>query len=291
MPGATRIAARRRRARCPAAPARQAAARARMYRDLVLDSAERVFRARGYHASPHGGGRRRGGRLALHGLRRLRQQARALRGAARDARARVPGAASSRRCAADEPALVCLRRAVESLRRLPGRSTATTCASTCARVARGRSATCETSRTFQAGIELWTRLVRARDPGGGLLRRRPPPDGDHGFRHHAGAARLPARGAASGRRSRRSANASRVSSSARSASADGRAAQRPEHPEEDVMSDPRIVFTDANLVDGKRPGAAGLPAWWCRASASSGRDGHASRRAPATASSRSAAAR
>ena len=105
----------------------------------------------------------------------------------------------------------------------------------------------QASRTFQAGIELWTQLVRRGIEEGVFCDDDPRLMATTAFAImqvqlacllEAGEAAVDPR---------RSANASRASSSARW------------HPrrQERVMSEPRIVFQDANLVDGKRPARPG----------------------------------
>lgn len=161
MPGATRsrrgaAAARPARGRRPASKASDA--RARMYRDLVLHSAERVFGARGYHASKVEQVAAEAG-VSLSTVYAVFASKRELFEALHETRGRQFLASLEPALRSDEPARVCLRRAVEAFvgylvahrdyLRVDLRE--------------GRSwaiGDVEASRTYQAGIELWTRLVR-----------------------------------------------------------------------------------------------------------------------------------
>jgi AcrR family transcriptional regulator len=128
-----------------------------MYRELVLDSAERVFSERGFHASRMEEVAAEAG-VSLSTVYAAFPSKRALFDALHETRGRAFLARLEPALSAGEPALVCLRRAVASfvdwlsehrdylhvdLRE--GRSWAI--------------GDVETSRTFQAGIGLWTRLA------------------------------------------------------------------------------------------------------------------------------------
>ena len=137
---------------------RAAAARARMYRDLVLESAERVFAARGFHASRMEEVAAEAG-VSLSTVYAAFPSKRELFEALHETRGRAFLARLEPALSAGEPALVCLRRAVESfvdwltehreymhvdLRE--GRSWAI--------------GDVEASRAYQAGIGLWTELLQ-----------------------------------------------------------------------------------------------------------------------------------
>jgi AcrR family transcriptional regulator len=129
-----------------------------MYRDLVLEAAERVFGARGYHASRMEEVAAEAG-VSLSTVYAAFPSKRELFEALHETRGRAFLARLEPALSAGEPALVCLRRAVQSfvdwlcehrqylhvdLRE--GRSWAI--------------GDVEGSRAYQAGIELWTELLR-----------------------------------------------------------------------------------------------------------------------------------
>ena len=143
-------------------PRRQASkateARARMYRDLVLDASERVFGARGYHESRMEEVAAEAG-VSLSTVYGAFPSKRELFDALHESRGRQFLAQLEPALRSDDPPLVCLRRAVEAFvaylvahrdyLRVDLRE--------------GRSwaiGDVQSSRAFQAGIELWTRLVK-----------------------------------------------------------------------------------------------------------------------------------
>ena len=129
-----------------------------MYRDLVLDASERVFGARGYHASRMEEVAAEAG-VSLSTVYDIFPSKRELFDALHENRGRQFLAQLEPALRADDPPLVCLRRAVEAFvaylvahrdyLRVDLRE--------------GRSwaiGDVQSSRAFQAGIELWTRLVK-----------------------------------------------------------------------------------------------------------------------------------
>ena len=161
MPGATRsrrgaAAERPARGRRPASKA--SAARARMYRDQVHDIAERVFGARGFHASKMEQVAAEAG-VSLSTVYAVFASKRELFEALHERRGRQFLASLEPALRSDEPALVAMRRAVEAfvgylaLHRDYLRVD----------LREGRSwaiGDVEASPAYQSGIELWTRLVR-----------------------------------------------------------------------------------------------------------------------------------
>jgi AcrR family transcriptional regulator len=144
--------------RRPGGTRRAAEARARMYRDLVLESAERVFAGRGFHASRMEEVAAEAG-VSLSTVYAAFPSKRELFEALHEARGRDFLARLEPALSAQDPVLVCLRRAVESfvdwlaehrdylhvdLRE--GRSWAI--------------GDVEGSRAYQEGIALWTELLR-----------------------------------------------------------------------------------------------------------------------------------
>jgi AcrR family transcriptional regulator len=128
-----------------------------MYRDLVQDAAERVFGARGYHASRMEEVASEAG-VSLSTVYAAFPSKRELFEALHETRGRQFLAQLEPALLSSEPPLVCLRRAVEAFvaylvthrdyLRVDLRE--------------GRSwaiGDVQASRAFQAGIELWTRLV------------------------------------------------------------------------------------------------------------------------------------
>jgi AcrR family transcriptional regulator len=151
-------AAQRTARRAPAGPSRAADARARMYRDLVLESAERVFAGRGFHAARMEEVAAEAG-VSLSTVYAAFPSKRALFEALHETRGRAFLARLEPALSASEPVLACVRRAVESfvdwlvehrdymhvdLRE--GRSWAI--------------GDVEASRAYQQGIALWTELLR-----------------------------------------------------------------------------------------------------------------------------------
>jgi AcrR family transcriptional regulator len=128
-----------------------------MYRDLVLDAAERVFGARGYHASRMEEVAAEAG-VSLSTVYGAFPSKRDLFEALHETRGRQFLAQLEPALRASEPPLVCLRRAVEAF------VTYLVAHRDYLRVdlREGRSwaiGDVQASRAFQAGIDLWTRLV------------------------------------------------------------------------------------------------------------------------------------
>lgn len=149
MPGTTRT---RR------GPSRATAARARMYRDLVLDAAERVFGACGYHESRMEEVAAEAG-VSLSTVYGAFPSKRELFEALHEARGREFLAQLEPALRSTEPPLTCLRRAVEAfVTYLVGHRDYLR-----VDLREGRSwaiGDVQASRAFQAGIDLWTRLVQ-----------------------------------------------------------------------------------------------------------------------------------
>jgi len=140
------------------AGSKASAARARMYRDLVLDSAERVFGARGYHASRMEEVAAEAG-VSLSTVYAAFASKRELFDTLHESRGRQFLAQLEPALRSREPVLVCLRRAVEAFVAYLARHRDYLRVD----LREGRSwaiGDVQASRTFQAGIELWTQLVR-----------------------------------------------------------------------------------------------------------------------------------
>jgi AcrR family transcriptional regulator len=129
-----------------------------MYRDLVLDSAERVFGARGYHASKMGEVAAEAG-VSLSTVYAVFASKRELFEALHETRGRQFLASLEPALRGSEPALVCLRRAVDAFVGYLVRHRDYLHVD----LREGRSwaiGDVQASRAYQAGIELWTRLVQ-----------------------------------------------------------------------------------------------------------------------------------